>query len=159
MERASDSHEPLCFGAGLFFEADDYGPDFMPASRDWPKNPDDCVALFNRYGDLQQKAFQYAHRLGIKTCVGTEIPLGVPQALKTRIESKGLRADDPAVIRRLYEGTFLRLSRKMPIDYFWLWTPEAGVDTPDWKMVTKANFAQIFRWSRRLPLQFVRLFN
>ena len=32
--------------------------------------------MFNRYGELQQKAFGQARRLGIKTCVGTETPLG-----------------------------------------------------------------------------------
>ena len=35
-----------------------------------------------------------------------------------------MKPDDPAVIHRLYEGTFLRLMRKTPVDYYWLWAPE-----------------------------------
>ena len=99
-------------GAGLLFEADDYGPDFMLDCLEWPKTADAGAAMFNRYGDMQQQAFDHARRLGIKTCVGTELPLGVPKALAARLEARGLKQDDPAVIRRLYEGTFLRLMRK-----------------------------------------------
>ena len=111
-------------GAGLLFEGDDYGPDFMLDCLDWPKTDEAGAAMFNRYGDFQQQAFNQARRLGIKTCVGTELPLGVPKALAARLEARGMKPDDPAVIRRLYEGTFLRLMRKTPVDYYWLWAPE-----------------------------------
>lgn len=129
-------------GASLLFENDDYGPDFMLDCLDWPKTEDACVAIFNRYGDFQQKAFGFARRLGIKTCTGTELPLGVPKMLAARLEARGLKPDDPTVIRRLYEGTFLRLMRKTPVDYYWLWTPEIGsvLGAPGWEMVTTANF-------------------
>jgi hypothetical protein len=112
-------------GAGLLFEGDDYGPDYMLDCLDWPNTGDAAAAMFNRYGDLQQKAFALARRLGIKTCVGTELPLGVSPGLAAHLESKGLKADDPAVIQRLYEGTFLRIMRKLPTDYYWFWTPES----------------------------------
>ncbi len=129
-------------GASLLFEKDDYGPDFMLDCLDWPKTEDACVAMFNRYGDFQQKAFKHARRLGISTCIGTEIPLGVPPMLVVRLKAQGLNPDDPTVIRRLYEGTFLRLMRKTPVDYYWLWTPEIGsvLGVPGWEMVTTANF-------------------
>lgn len=128
-------------GASLLFEADDYGPDFMLECLEWPKTDEAAVALFNRYGDFQRQAFAHARRLGIRTCVGTEIPLGVPPMLAARLEARGLKANDPAVIRRLYEGTFLRLERKTPVDYYWLWTPEIGaMGAPGWEIVTEANF-------------------
>ena len=129
-------------GASLLFENDDYGPDFMLDCLDWPQTEDACAAMFNRYGDFQQKAFKHARRLGIKTCTGTEIPLGVPKMLAARLEAQGLKPDDPAVIRRLYEGTFLRIMRKTPVDYYWLWTPEIGsvLGAPGWEMVTTTNF-------------------
>jgi hypothetical protein len=129
-------------GASLLFEKDDYGPDFMLDCLDWPQTEDACVAMFNRYGDFQQQAFKHARRLGIRTCTGTEIPLGVPKMLAARLEAQGLKPEDPAVIRRLYEGTFLRLMRKTPVDFFWLWTPEIGsvLGAPGWEIVTKANF-------------------
>jgi hypothetical protein len=129
-------------GAGLLFEGDDYAPDFLMDYLNWPKTSEEGAAMFNQYGDFQQKAFSLARRLGVKTCVGTEIPLNVPKILAANLESKGMKADDPAVIQRLYEGTFLRIMRKMPVDYFWFWTPEIWVHTPGspgWEITTTAN--------------------
>jgi len=130
-------------GAGLLFENDDYAPDFMLDCLDWPQTEEACAAMFNRYGDFQKKVFGQARRLGIKTCVGTELPLGIPKSLAVRLEARGMKPDDPAVIRRLYEGTFLRLMRKMPIDYYWVWTPEVWLGMEPgcrgWEMTTRAN--------------------
>ncbi len=130
-------------GAGLLFEGDDYGPDFMLDCLDWPKTAEAGAAMFNRYGDFQQRAFNHARRLGIKTCVGTELPLGVPKALASRLEAQGMKPDDPTVIRRLYEGTFLRLMRKMPVDYYWFWVAEVwlGMEpgSSGWEITSTAN--------------------
>jgi hypothetical protein len=135
-------------GAGLLFEGDDYGPDFMLDCLDWPKTAEAGTAMFNRYGDLQQQAFDQARRLGIKTCVGTELPLGVPKALAARLEDRGMKPNDPTVIRRLYEGTFLRLMRKTPVDYYWLWASEAwlGGDPGSgaWEIASRTNVEQNF---------------
>ena len=133
-------------GAGLLFESDDYGPDFMLDCLDWPKTGETGAAMFNRYGDMQQKAFGHARRLGIKTCVGTETPLGVPKLLASRLEAQGMKPEDPAVIGRLYEGTFQRLMRKMQPDYFWFWAPEVWLGMQPgcagWEMTTTANVAR-----------------
>ncbi len=130
-------------GAGLLFEGDDYGPDFMLDCLEWPRTAEAGAAMFNRYGESQQRAFTLARRLGIRTCVGTELPLGVPKLLAARLEARGMKPDDPAVIRRLYEGTFLRLMRKMPVDYYWLWTPEIWLGgepgCTGWEMTSTAN--------------------
>lgn len=135
-------------GAGLLFEGDDYGPDFMLDCLEWPKTNEACRAMFNRYGDFQQQAFQQARCLGIKTCVGTELPLGIPQALAARLEARGLKPDDPAVLQRLYEGTFLRLMRKMPVDYYWLWASEAWLmqdpGSNGWEMTSRAKVEREF---------------
>lgn len=130
-------------GAGLFFENDEYAPDFMLDCLDWPQTEEACAALFNRYGDMQKAVFETARRLGVKTCIGTETPLGVPKALAARLEAKGMKPDDPAVIRQLYAGTFLRIMRKTPVDYYWFWTPEVwlGMEPgcPGWEMTTREN--------------------
>lgn len=130
-------------GAGLLFEADEYAPDFLLDCLDWPKTAEASTAMFNRYGELQQHAFRHARRLGIKTCVGTELPLGVPKALAARLQAQGLKSDDPAVIRRLYEGTFLRLMRKVPVDYYWLWAAEIWLGSQPgasgWEVTSTAN--------------------
>ena len=130
-------------GAGLLFENDEYGPDFMLNCLEWPKTEAAGTEMFNRYGDFQRGVFGYARRLGIKTCVGTELPLGVPKELAARLEARGMKPDDPAVIQRLYEGTFLRLMRKTPVDYYWLWTPEVWLSMepgcPNWEMTSRPS--------------------
>jgi hypothetical protein len=136
-------------GAGLLFESDEYGPDFMLDCLDWPKTAEAGASMFNRYGDFQQHVFQQAHRLGVKTCVGPELPLGIPPMLAARLKAKGMKPDDPAVIRRLYEGTFLRLMRKLPVDYVWLWAPEiwlgAEPGCAGWEITTRANVERDLR--------------
>ena len=130
-------------GAGLLFENDEYGPDFMLDCLEWPKTAAAGAAMFNRYGDMQQAAFGHARRLGIKTCVGTETPLGVPKLLAEKLQAQGLKPDDPATIRRLYEGTFLRLMRKIRPDYYGLWTPEVWLGMQPgcrgWEITSTAN--------------------
>jgi hypothetical protein len=109
---------------------------------DWPKTEAAAVAMFNRYGDLQQKAFAHARKLGVKTCLGLETPIGVPKMLAEQLKAKGMKADDIAVSQRLYEGTFLRLMRKSPVDYFWLWSPESwkfGAGAREWEITTTEN--------------------
>ncbi len=113
------------FGAAELFERDAYGPVVM---NDWlpqPETKQACNELFNRTGGMLREAFRYARRLGIKTCVGTEIPLTIPEILKKRLEALGKVPSDPATVQELYEGIFLRAARTYPLDYYWLWTPEA----------------------------------
>ncbi len=133
-------------GAGLLFENDDYGPDFLLDCLDWPKTDEAATAMFNRYGDFQKEVFAQARRLGVKTCVGTELPLGVPKEVAARLEADGKKPDDPAVIQRLCEGTFLRLMRKSPVDYYWFWTPETWLGMEPgckgWEMTTRENVAR-----------------
>jgi hypothetical protein len=133
-------------GAGLLFEEDEYGPDYLLDCLEWPKTAEASTAMFNRYGDFQKDVFTAARRLGVKTCVGTEFPLGVPKELAARLEAGGMKPDDPAVIQKLYEGTFLRLMRKMPLDYYWFWTPETWLGMEPgckgWEMTTRENVAR-----------------
>jgi hypothetical protein len=130
-------------GAGLLFESDDYAPDFMLDCLEWPRTDSAATVMFNRYGDFQKSVFEDARRLGIETCLGTELPLGVPPMLASRLKSRGLSSGDPAAIRTLYEGTFLRLMRKMPIDYFWFWLPEIWLwsepGCTGWEITTEKN--------------------
>jgi hypothetical protein len=130
-------------GAALLFEGDDYGPDFMLNCLEWPKNENDAAAMFNRYGDFQKNVFNNAGRLGINTCVGTELPLGIPPMLASKLKSSGMDPGNPEVIGKLYEGTFLRLMRKMPVDYFWFWLPEIWLGSEPgcrgWEITTEKN--------------------
>ena len=94
---------------------------------DWLPRPEksaDCNDLFNRTGAVLDEAFTYARHLGIKTCVGTEIPLEIPERLKNRLEYFDMSPTDPETITRIYKGIFQRANKAYPLDYYWLWTPE-----------------------------------
>jgi hypothetical protein len=113
------------FGAAQLYERDDYGPDYMRGMNPWTKlGPEKSNELFNRMGSTLKEAFEYAHTLGVKTCVGTETPLIIPDAVKEHIKSVGKNPSDPAVVQELYEGMFSRIAKAYPLDYYWFWTPE-----------------------------------
>jgi len=112
------------FGAGLLFERNDYGPDYMKDMTPWPKAAQDRNEVFNRFGDVLNEAFGFARELGIKTCIGTETPLTIPKMVKEQLKAEGINPDNPDIVRRIYEGMFQRIKNTHPLDYYWLWTPE-----------------------------------
>jgi len=113
------------FGAAQMFERDDYGPDYMRGMNPWPQLPKEKAnELFDLMGETLKEAFEYAHALGVKTCVGTETPLIIPDIVKERIKTMGKDPSDPAVVQEVYEGMFQRISKAYPLDYYWFWTPE-----------------------------------
>ncbi len=113
------------FGTAQLFERDDFGPEVMFEAMPWPDTPEERNAVFDDTGKMLREAFEFAHRLGVETCVGTETPLVIPDAVKERLRSKGRDPNDPALVRELYEGMFARIERTYPLDYYWFWTPES----------------------------------
>ncbi len=132
------------FGASQLFERDDYGPDYMHGMNPWTQLSNDrSNELFNRMANTLKEAFGFAHTLGVKTCVGTETPLIVTNAVKERIKGMGKDPNDPAVVQELYEGIFQRISKSYPLDYYWFWTPEGwtwGNPKDEQVEVTLADF-------------------
>lgn len=120
-------------GASALFERDDYGNDVMTGFCPQPELPEDCNAVFERAGQTLNRAFTFARALGIKTCVGTEVPLTIPKQVRERIQAQGKDPNDPEVIRDLYEGIFSRIMATHPLDYYWFWTPEGWT----WEGTTK----------------------
>lgn len=117
------------FGGAGVFPADDYGPEINGAEDfPFPKTPAASAALVNRAGAMLKAVFGEAHRLGMKTCVGTESPLDIPDAVKARLQELGLRPEDPATLRKIYAGMFTRIQRAYPVDYYWIWGHEGEID-------------------------------
>ncbi len=106
----------LCGGAVLF-DRDDYGSEVMRDLTPQPTEAAACNEVFDRTGNLLNEAFSYATKLGVKTCVGTETPLVIPERVQDRMEA-GQSTED------LYTGIFTRIMNAYPIDYYWFWTPE-----------------------------------
>ncbi len=121
---AAKKTSDFSFGTAQLFERDDYGPEVMRSATPWSDTPEERNAVFNKTGQMLREAFEFAHSLGVQTCVGTETPLIVPKLVKERIKSLGKDPNDPAVVRELYEGMFHRIAKAYPLDYYWFWTPE-----------------------------------
>jgi len=111
-------------GASELFERDDYGADYMEGMSPWPETPEKCNELFKRFGAVLNDAFSFAHRLDVKTCVGTEAALSEPNVLKQRLRDMGKDPFSSATVQEIYEGMFTRIKQAYPIDYYFLWTPE-----------------------------------
>lgn len=73
-------------GASVIFEKDDYGADVMDGLTPEPDSLDQSNEMFNRVGNLFHNVFTLARNLGIKTCIGTETPLTVPQPVRARLD-------------------------------------------------------------------------
>jgi len=112
------------YGASELFESDGFGPDVMQGFVPEPKTAEDSNAVFDRTAAMLRDAFTFARDLGVKTCVGTEMPLTIPALVKERLKEKGLDPQDPVVVREVYKGLFTRLKHAYPLDYYWLWTDE-----------------------------------
>jgi hypothetical protein len=112
------------FGASLLFERDDFGNDVMDGFSPNPATAQASNEVFNRAAAVFRDAFALARRLGVKTCVGTETALTVPDLVKKRLKESGRDFHDPSVVKDLYKGIFERIAAAYPIDYYWFWTNE-----------------------------------
>jgi hypothetical protein len=101
------------FGAAQLFETANYGADYMKNVSAWPHTPQENIDIFNKMGQLLHNSFTFARDLGVKTCVGTETELSVPDELKG-VQTK----------QEIYEGIFSRIKATHPLDYYWFWTSE-----------------------------------
>ncbi len=104
-------------GSGQLFPADSYGSDYMAGLDGWSESDEEQVKLFNETGDFFGEVFEFAHTLGVKTCVGTETPLTIPSQVNERLSGEGTSL-------ALYKGMFSWIKKNYPLDYYWFWTPE-----------------------------------
>ena len=91
----------FCCGAGMLFEEDVYGADYLRDLMPAPKTEEEKNEVFNRTGAVLREAFTLARALGVKTCVGTETPLRIPPYLMAE-------AADPADVIHARGGSVAR---------------------------------------------------
>ena len=146
-------------GSADLFGADGAGAPLV--GDDVPRTVAESNAIFNRVAAVLDEAFGLAGELGVRTAVGTEVPLGLEPAgrgdidppedwvrgmtreLKARIEARGEDPADPAVVREVYRGIFERIMRAHPLDYYWLWSYEIWSANPDGPGVTREQVRAI----------------
>jgi len=132
-------------GAKDLFPTDGWGSDVMGQN---PLQDGDIAAsnaVFNRTGEMFNTAFSHAQNIGVKTALGTELPLGVendgydswvrgiPQELQDRLTDMGKDPTDPNTVKEVYKGIFTRIMATHPLDYYWLWSYEIWPgDNPTW---------------------------
>ena len=111
------------FDSDQLFSRDDFGAKYMKNRSPWPA-PSDEAQLFNDMGSFLNDVFSFAGKLGIKTCLGTEIPLILPNQLIAQLKEKGTDPEKPETRQQIYEGIFTRIKNTHPADFYWFWTPE-----------------------------------
>lgn len=112
------------YGAATLFDRDCFGSDLLKGRCPQPDTAAKCNALFADTAAVLSEAFRFGRRLGVQSCVGTETPLIIPAAVRTRLVDRGCDPGDPNVVRELYRGVFERAAQAYPLDYYWFWTPE-----------------------------------
>lgn len=112
-------------GASSLFARDVYGPNFMKGLESITNEPDSLNVLFEKSGEYFSSIFNFGNQLGIKFCMGTEVPLTIPEKVKDRLSLNGVNPDSNQAIESMYEGIFTRIKEIHHLDYYWLWTPES----------------------------------
>jgi len=146
------------FGAAAMFSRDNFGADYMQGTYPWTEMDQEAAnGLFNRVGRVLDESFTFARTLGVKTCVGSETPLVVPEPVGERLRREGRSPENPETIELLYEGMFRRIMAAYPIDYYWLWTPEPWTwreVEPEQLEATLADFQRLRRAARKVAAPF-----
>ena len=121
-------------GSADIFPRDFWGSDIFGTTA-MPTDVASSVQVYNKQGEMFNKAFGFAKEIGIKTAIGTELPLGIeaqgpevgqdwvrgmPLELQARLTNPGSTAN----VKAVYKGMFERIMKTHHLDYFWLWSYE-----------------------------------
>jgi hypothetical protein len=124
-------------GAGELFSQNGYVSDVMGTS--YPLDVPASNQVFNKVGIMLNNAFRHARNIGVKTAVGTELPMGlepkgpevnkswirgIPPELQLKLSDNNMDPKDHEVIKTIYRGIFERIMKTHPLDYYWLWSWE-----------------------------------
>jgi len=155
--KTSDYH----LGAAMLFDRDDAGSEAMAEGASQANPVEAQNAVFNHCGAMYREAFGLARALGVKTCIGTEVPSrkyphAMPTVLVERIQAQKKDPTDPAVVQEVYEAMFQRIMKTHPLDYYWLWTLEdwRTGNTPEELKTTVEHFDRAYKAIQRVGAPF-----
>ena len=121
-------------GSADIFPRDFWGSDIFGTTA-MPTDVPSSVEVYNKQGEMFNKAFGFARDIGVKTAIGTELPLGIepkgpevgddwvrgmPVELQDRLNDPGSAEN----VKAVYKGIYDRIMKTHHLDYFWLWSYE-----------------------------------
>ena len=122
-------------GTSQLFDRNEWGSDVFGTTMPSPTDMTAWNQVWNRCGRMLKEAFGHAKMIGVKTCLGTELTMGLepagpevgynwarvmPPAVQARISNPY----DPATVRNVYRAVFDRIRKTHDLDYYWLWSWE-----------------------------------
>eukprot|EP00118_Oscarella_pearsei_P019329 m.204509 g.204509 ORF g.204509 m.204509 type:complete len:965 (+) comp39649_c0_seq9:56-2950(+) len=73
------------YGASQIFDEDCYGSPVQANNCPLPTTPEGSNAVFDKTGAMLKASFEHAQKVHVKTCIGTETPLAMPQPSVTSL--------------------------------------------------------------------------
>jgi hypothetical protein len=121
------------FGAGMAFKNDVFANDNWLEFRNKPEKMEKLLLIHESNGQILKEAFSFARKLGVYTCVGSELPItnGVPKEVADHM--KQITGKDVIDLEKeIYQGTFKRTMKVLDPDFYWLNTNERWIwDKPE----------------------------
>ena len=125
------------FGSGTsqLFDRNEWGSDVFGTTMPAPGNMSAWNEVHNRTGQMLKDAFGHAKTIGVKTCLGTELTMGLEpegpevefdwsRAMPDTLQSRVSDPFDPDTVRDVYTAVFDRIMKTHDLDYYWLWSWE-----------------------------------
>jgi len=125
------------FGSGTaqLFDRNEWGSDIFGTTMPSPTDMTAWNQVWNRQGQMFKEAFGLAKTIGVKTCLGTELTMGLEPAgpevgydwvrvMPPDLQDRYANPQDPDTVREVYKTAFERIMTTHDLDYYWLWSWE-----------------------------------
>ena len=122
-------------GTAQLFDRNEWGSDIFGNTMPSPTDMAAWNQVWNRSGQMLKEAFGHAKNIGVKTCLGTELTMGLEpsgpevgynwaRVMPPDLQSRVADPYDPATVRSVYKAVFDRIMKTHDLDYYWLWSWE-----------------------------------
>ena len=130
-------------GTAQLFDRNEWGSDIFGNTMPSPTDMAAWNQVWNNSGQMLKEAFGHAKTIGVKTCLGTELTMGLEpegpevgydwaRVMPQEVQDRVADPYDAATVRSVYKAVFDRIMKTHDLDYYWLWSWEVwslwGVD-------------------------------
>jgi hypothetical protein len=125
------------------FDRNEWGSDIFGNTMPSPTDMAAWNQVWNNSGQMFKEAFGHAKTIGVKTCLGTELTMGLEpsgpevgydwaRVMPQEVQDRVADPYDAATVKSVYKAVFDRIMKTHDLDYYWLWSWEIwsywGVD-------------------------------